>query len=50
MKPFFRLSHPLLQLRQFAVSSVCEFLDAALHLAKPVVKSRDCAANGHVDG
>ena len=47
---FLCLSRPLLQLRQLAVSPVCEFLDAALDLAKPVVKSRDCAAKSHVDG
>ena len=50
MNFFLRLSHPLLQLRQLAVSPVCEFLGAALDLAKPVVKSRDRAAKSHVDG
>ena len=45
-----RLGYPLLQLRQLAVGPVCEFLGAALDLAKPVVKSRDRAAKSHVGG
>ena len=50
MNSLLRFSHPLLQLRQLAVRSIGEFFDAALDLAKPVVESRDCAANGHIDG